>query len=56
MTRKTLAITLLVLGAAAQEPGTPRGGRVAWRTDLDGALLDARKAHRPVMIYFTHDR
>ena len=56
MTRNAIALTLLVLGAAAQEAGTPRGGLIAWRTDLDGALLDARKAHKPVVIYFTHDR
>ena len=58
MKRQASRPALRGLGAAAQDhaPKGPRGGLIAWRADLAGALLDARAAHRPLMLYFTHDR
>ncbi|MCZ6785838.1 MAG: hypothetical protein O7E54_01610 [Planctomycetota bacterium] len=47
---------LAVLGALAAEEQKPRGGLVEWRTDVGKALADARNGHKPVMMYFTHDR
>ena len=47
---------LAVLGALAAEDQKPRGGLIEWRKDVDKALADARNGHKPVILYFTHDR
>ena len=36
---------LLLLGTAAAGPA------VRWKTDLDGALAEAKNARRPVLVY-----
>ena len=46
MTYKTSAMLLLLLGTAAAGPEAVR-----WKTDLDGALAEAKNARRPVLVY-----
>ena len=42
----TSAMLILLLGAAA-----PGSETVRWKTDLDAALAEAKKARRPILVY-----
>ncbi len=46
MTCHTPAMLLLLLGTATAGPEAVR-----WKTDLDGALAEAKNARRPVLVY-----
>ena len=49
-----MKILMMILTVALlQEDG--RGGKIEWSTSLEDGLKQARKAGKPVMIYFTHD-
>ena len=45
--------------AAAQcrtdEPRVGRGGKIAWREDIEAALEHAENTNRPTIIYFSAD-
>lgn len=44
---KTLALTLAVLVGG--------GGKIEWSRDVEKSLAEAKKAGKPVMLYFTAD-
>jgi len=46
MIHRTSAMLLLVVGTAAAGPEAVR-----WKTDLDGALAEAKNARRPILVY-----
>ena len=57
--------TLLLAGFMAQEPpagagesaaGASAAADVAWRTDLDAALGEAKQQHRPLFVVFRCER
>ena len=46
MAHRTSAMLFLLLGTAAAAPEAVR-----WKTDLDGALAEAKEVRRPVLVY-----
>ena len=47
--------SLIVILALALPQDDGRGGKIEWTKDLEAGLKEARKAGKPVMIYFTAD-
>ena len=47
--------SVIVILALAVAQDDARGGKIEWSKDLEAGLKHARKAGKPVMIYFTAD-